>query len=35
MLANVRPSGMIAINLEPGDSLRWVKMTQGDEDIIL
>ncbi|MBP6016147.1 MAG: DNA gyrase subunit A [Candidatus Promineofilum sp.] len=33
--ANVRPSGLIAINLEAGDSLRWVKMTQGNEDIIL
>ncbi|MCA9866013.1 MAG: DNA gyrase subunit A [Anaerolineae bacterium] len=33
--ANVRPSGLIAINLEAGDSLRWVKMTQGHEDIIL
>ena len=33
--ANVRPSGLIAINLEEGDSLRWVKMTQGHEDIIL
>ncbi|HRQ13990.1 MAG TPA: DNA gyrase C-terminal beta-propeller domain-containing protein, partial [Promineifilum sp.] len=35
MFANVRPSGLIAINLETGDSLRWVKMTQGNEDIIL
>lgn len=35
MFANVRPSGLIAINLEPGDSLGWVKMTQGHEDIIL
>jgi len=33
--ANVRPSGLIAINLEAGDSLRWVKMTQGHEDITL
>ena len=35
VFANVRPSGLIAINLEEGDSLRWVKMTKGDEDIIL
>jgi len=35
VFANVRPSGLIAINLEPGDSLGWVKMTQGHEDIIL
>jgi len=35
VFANVRPSGLIALNLEPGDSLRWVKMTQGHEDIIL
>ncbi len=33
--ANVRPSGLIAVNLEPGDSLGWVKMTRGHEDIIL
>jgi DNA gyrase subunit A len=26
---------LIAVNLEPGDSLGWVKMTQGHEDIIL
>uniref|UniRef100_UPI0035B31CA1 DNA gyrase subunit A n=1 Tax=Promineifilum sp. TaxID=2664178 RepID=UPI0035B31CA1 len=35
VFASVRPSGLIAINLEPGDSLGWVKMTRGDEDIIL
>ena len=35
VFANVRPSGLIAVNLEPGDSLGWVKMTQGHEDIIL
>jgi len=35
VFANVRPSGLIAINLEPGDSLGWVKLTQGNEDIIL
>ena len=35
VFANVRPSGLIALNLEEGDSLRWVKMTQGHEDVIL
>ncbi len=35
MFANVRPSGLIAVNLEPGDSLGWVKLTRGNEDIIL
>ena len=35
IFANVRPSGLIAVNLEPGDSLGWVKMTRGHEDIIL
>ncbi len=35
MFANVRPSGLIAVNLEEGDSLGWVKMTRGGEDIIL
>ncbi len=35
VFAYVRPSGLIAVNLEPGDSLGWVKLTQGDEDVIL
>jgi len=35
VFANVRPSGLIAVNLEPGDSLGWVKMTRGEQDIIL
>ncbi len=35
MFANVRSTGLIALNLEPGDNLGWVKMTQGNEDIIL
>jgi DNA gyrase subunit A len=35
LFANVRPSGLIAVNLDEGDSLGWVKMTQGGEDIIL
>jgi DNA gyrase subunit A len=32
---NVRPSGLIAINLDEGDHLRWVKMTHGDNHIII
>ena len=35
MFATVRPSGLIAVNLEPGDSLGWVKLTRGHEDMIL
>lgn len=35
LFANVRSSGLIAVNLDEGDSLGWVKMTQGGEDIIL
>jgi len=33
--ASVRSSGMIAITLEPDDELAWVKMTSGDDDIML
>lgn len=33
--AYVRPSGLIAINLDQDDSLGWVKLTQGEEDLIL
>lgn len=32
---NVRRSGLIAINLEAGDKLHWVKPTTGTDDIIL
>ncbi len=32
---NVRPSGLIAINLDDDDELGWVKMTQGKEDLII
>ncbi len=32
---NVRPSGLIAIKLDDHDHLRWVKMTHGDDDIII
>jgi DNA gyrase subunit A len=31
----VRPSGLIAIRLEEGDELGWVRMTQGHDDLIL
>lgn len=33
--ASVRPSGLIAIGLEPGDELGWVRLTSGNNDIIL
>jgi DNA gyrase subunit A len=33
--AAVRPSGLIAINLEEGDRLGWARLTSGDDDIIL
>ena len=32
---NVRKSGLIAINLDEGDELAWVKITGGSDDIIL
>jgi DNA gyrase subunit A len=33
--ANVRPSGLIAINLEGEDELGWVRLTPGDAELIL
>ena len=33
--ASVRPSGLIAINLEAGDELGWVRLTCGEDEIIL
>ncbi len=33
--AAVRPSGLIALNLRKGDELGWVKMTGGEEQIVL
>jgi DNA gyrase subunit A len=33
--ADVRPSGLIAITLEEGDTLNWVKYTNGDQHIVL
>jgi len=32
---DVRPSGLIAVNLDEGDELGWVKLTQGGQDLIL
>ena len=32
---SVRPSGIIAIRLYEGDELGWVRLTQGDDDVIL
>ena len=33
--ASVRPSGLIAIRLNEGDELGWVKMTSGQDDLLL
>jgi DNA gyrase subunit A len=32
---NVRQSGLIAINLDDGDELRWIRMTTGDNEVII
>ncbi len=32
---NVRQSGLIAINLDEGDELRWVRMTSGTDEVII
>ncbi len=32
---SVRPSGLIAISLDEGDELGWVKLTTGEQDIIV
>ncbi len=32
---NVRASGLIAINLDDGDELRWVKFSNGDNEVIV
>jgi DNA gyrase subunit A len=34
-LRDVRPSGIIAMNLGPGDELRWARLTQGKEDFLI
>jgi DNA gyrase subunit A len=33
--ASVRPSGLIAINLDDDDQLGWVRLTRGSDDILL
>ena len=33
--ASVRPSGLIAMGLAEGDSLGWVRLTQGDDEIMI
>jgi DNA gyrase subunit A len=33
--ASVRPSGLIAINLDEGDELGWVRLTHGEDEVIL
>ena len=33
--ANIRTNGLIAIKLDDGDELRWIKQTTGDNDVII
>lgn len=33
--ANIRTNGLIAINLDEGDELRWIQKTTGDNDVIV
>jgi DNA gyrase subunit A len=33
--SSVRPSGLIAINLEEGDELGWARLTDGENEIVL
>lgn len=33
--ANIRTNGLITINLDEGDELRWIKQTTGDNDVII
>lgn len=33
--ANIRTSGLIAINLDKGDELRWIRQTTGNDDVII
>jgi len=33
--ANVRNSGLIAINLDNGDELKWIRMTDGDNEVVI
>ncbi len=32
---NVRSSGLIAINLDGGDELKWIRMTGGDDEVVI
>jgi DNA gyrase subunit A len=32
---NVRSSGLIAINLDQGDELKWIRMTNGDNEVVI
>ncbi len=32
---NVRSSGLIAINLDDGDELRWIRVTSGDNEVVI
>jgi len=32
---NVRQSGLIAINLDTGDELKWIRMTTGDNEVVI
>jgi DNA gyrase subunit A len=32
---NVRTSGLIAINLDSGDELKWIRMTTGDNEVVI
>jgi DNA gyrase subunit A len=32
---NVRNSGLIAINLDAGDELKWIRMTNGDNEVVI
>jgi DNA gyrase subunit A len=32
---NVRNSGLIAINLDDGDELKWIRMTNGDNEVLI
>ena len=35
VFANVRPSGLIAMNLDDADSLEWARLTNGDQEFII
>jgi DNA gyrase subunit A len=32
---NVRTSGLIAINLDDGDALKWIRMTSGNDEVVI